>query len=92
MIAFGGAKSTKGNTGPFWVGSGLAILSAIVVFFFIRPLSADSMTKEDAEFRRYLEENGFDTSLMGTGEEDSIDSTTVIDSRGEKASLEKDDV
>ena len=50
------------------------------------------MTKEDAEFRRYLEENGFDTSLMGTGEEDSIDSTTVIDSRGEKASLEKDDV
>lgn len=63
--AFGGASSPKGNTGPFWVASGLAIFSALITFFFIRPLSADGMTKEDAEFRQYLEDNGWDTSQMG---------------------------
>ncbi len=68
-LDFGGANTNKGNTGPFWIGSGLAILSAIITFFFIRPLSADSMTKEDADFRAYLEENGFDTSQMGSGED-----------------------
>lgn len=67
--AFGGPKSTRGNTGPFWVGSGLAIFSALVTFFFISPLSVDGMKKEDAEFRAYLEAHGFDTSLMGNGED-----------------------
>jgi len=66
---FGGASTNRGNTGPFWIGSGLAVLSAIITFFFIRPLSVDSMTKEDADFRAYLEENGFDTSQMGSGED-----------------------
>lgn len=48
---FGGSKSAKGNTGPFWVGSGLAILSAIVVYFFVTPLDHDGMKKEDAKVR-----------------------------------------
>ncbi|KAL9714381.1 glycerophosphoinositol permease [Leucoagaricus gongylophorus] len=63
--AFGGPNSLKGNTGPFWVGSGLAILSAIVVLFFVKPLTTDGMTREDEEFRRYLRDHGFDTSTMG---------------------------
>jgi hypothetical protein len=46
--AFGGSDTTRGNTGPFWVGSGLAILSALITFFFIRPLSHDGMNEEDA--------------------------------------------
>lgn len=87
--AFGGSSSTKGNTGPFWVGSGLAIFSALITFFFIRPLSADAMTREDAEFRKYLEAHGFDTSQMGLGDEDSIGSTTALESVDEKASIEK---
>ncbi|KAH8831778.1 putative metabolite transporter [Flagelloscypha sp. PMI_526] len=63
--AFGGSASTAGNTGPFWVGSGLAFLSAIVTFAFIKPLTTDGMIKEDEEFRAYLEANGWDTSAMG---------------------------
>ena len=62
----------KGNTGPFWIGSGLAIFSALITFFFIRPLSADGMIKEDIEFRAYLEAHGWDTTQMGTGEETSF--------------------
>ncbi|KAJ7911484.1 metabolite transporter [Mycena leptocephala] len=63
--AFGKHDPTKGDTGPFWVGSGLAILSALVTYFFIQPLDHDGMAKEDAEFRVYLEAHGFDTSGMG---------------------------
>ncbi|THH01037.1 hypothetical protein EW145_g6988 [Phellinidium pouzarii] len=84
--AFGGADTTRGNTGPFWVGSGLAIFSALVTFFFIRPLSADGMTKEDAAFRVYLEENGWDTSQMGLGDEDKAVASADDD---EKTSIDK---
>jgi MFS family permease len=62
---FGGPDTAKGNTGPFWIGSGLAILSALVVFFLVKPLTHDGMKEEDEKFRLYLEEHGFDTSLMG---------------------------
>ena len=79
---FGGPDTARGNTGPFWVGSGLAIVSALITFFFIRPLSTDSMAREDAEFRQYLEDNGFDTSTMGTHE--------LTDSFDEKDSVEGD--
>jgi len=83
--AFGGADSNRGNTGPFWVGSGLAILSALVTFFFIRPLTQDGMILEDRLFREYLEAHGYDTSQMGLGEE-----TTIVGSiEDEKASVEK---
>ncbi|KAE9401540.1 MFS Git1p-related glycerophosphoinositol and glycerophosphocholine permease [Gymnopus androsaceus JB14] len=69
IIDFGGDSSTRGNTGPFWIASALAILSATVTFFFIEPMYADGMVAEDAKFREYLEENGYDTSQMGLGSE-----------------------
>jgi len=76
--AFGGAETTRGNTGPFWIGSGLAILSALITFFFIKPLTTDGMVKEDEEFRAYLEANGYDTSQMGLRSE----SSTVVEDLG----------
>ena len=67
---FGGSSSNSGNTGPFWVGSGLAILSALITFFFIRPLSHDGLEQEDRLFREYLEAHDYDTSKMGFVDED----------------------
>ncbi|KAI9508538.1 major facilitator superfamily domain-containing protein [Russula earlei] len=67
---FGGPSSNRGNTGPFWIGSGLAIFSALVTLFFIRPLSHDGLVEEDAKFREYLESHGYDTSKMGFVEEE----------------------
>lgn len=46
---FGGSSSVKGNTGPFWVASGLAVLSAIIVIFLVKPLTHDGMKEEDAK-------------------------------------------
>ncbi|KAF8079338.1 putative metabolite transporter [Lyophyllum atratum] len=63
--AFGGPDSLRGNTGPFWIGSALALLSALVTFFFIQPLTPDGMAREDREFRAYLEVHGYGTSRMG---------------------------
>ncbi|KAH7921614.1 MFS general substrate transporter [Leucogyrophana mollusca] len=63
--AFGGSTSKAGNTGPFWIASGLALLSAAITFFLVKPIAPDSMAEEDEKFREYLLENGFDVSLMG---------------------------
>ncbi|KIM54389.1 hypothetical protein SCLCIDRAFT_31167 [Scleroderma citrinum Foug A] len=63
--AFGGSSSAKGDTGPFWIGSGLAVLSALVTFFLVKPLTHDGMKAEDEAFRQFLMEHGFDVSTMG---------------------------
>ncbi|KAF9791015.1 MFS Git1p-related glycerophosphoinositol and glycerophosphocholine permease [Thelephora terrestris] len=75
IAAFGGDKTTRGNTGPFWIGSALALLSAAITFFFVKPLTADGMAREDEEFRAYLEAHGYDTSQMGIPSE----ATTAVD-------------
>ncbi|KNZ72939.1 putative metabolite transport protein, partial [Termitomyces sp. J132] len=63
--AFGGPNTVRGNTGPFWIGSGLALLSALVTMIFVKPLSPEGIEKEDHDFRKYLEAHGYDTSRMG---------------------------
>ena len=69
LADFGGPSTNRGNTGPFWVGSGLAILSALITLFFIRPLTHDGLAEEDRVFREYLEAHGYDTSKMGFRDE-----------------------
>ncbi|KAF8920235.1 MFS Git1p-related glycerophosphoinositol and glycerophosphocholine permease [Mucidula mucida] len=81
--AFGGSDTAKGNTGPFWIGSGLAVLSAIITFLFIKPLSHDGMIEEDRAFREYLEANGYDTSAMGLGSAASTITEDVVDEKKE---------
>jgi MFS family permease len=85
--SFGGPNSVKGNTGPFWVGSGLAIFSALVTYFFIKPLTHDGMKKEDQKFREYLEAHGWDTSQMGLGE--VVPRTSTIDEEKDIQILEQ---
>ncbi|KIM32935.1 hypothetical protein M408DRAFT_20266 [Serendipita vermifera MAFF 305830] len=65
ITAFGGPSSVRGNTGPFWIGSGFALLSALIVLVGVRPLTHDGMMEEDEKFRTYLEQHGYDTSQMG---------------------------
>nr|BAB43911.1 probable metabolite transporter [Pholiota nameko] len=87
--AFGGPKSNKGNTGPFWIGSGLAVLSAIITFMWIKPLTTDGMIEEDRKFREYLEANGYDTSVMGLPETQSeVETESVsVDEKHEKVDV-----
>lgn len=79
--AFGGSASDRGNSGPFFVGSGLALLNAIITFFFIKELTTDGMAREDEAFRAYLEENGYDTSQMGLKSEIDTQSISSVEKK-----------
>lgn len=57
--------SKVGIQGPFLLQSGIAILAGIVAFFFIPNIQPDSLEQEDRDFKAYLEQHGYDTSLMG---------------------------
>lgn len=50
---------------PFYVAACLAILSATLAIFFLPPVDQDSITKEDIQFRAFLEANGYDTTQLG---------------------------
>ncbi|KAG6828406.1 hypothetical protein H0H87_002165 [Tephrocybe sp. NHM501043] len=52
------------NNNPV-IHTGLCVLSALVTFFFIDPLTEEGMEREDREFREYLTKMGYDTTLMG---------------------------
>ncbi|KAF6233226.1 hypothetical protein HO173_008515 [Letharia columbiana] len=54
----------KGQQGVFLIGSAFAIVGGIIAWVFIPDIERD-LEGEDVRFRRYLEENGFDTSGMG---------------------------
>ena len=54
----------KGQQGVFLIGSAFAIVGGIIAWVFIPDMERD-LEGEDVRFRRYLEENGFDTSELG---------------------------
>ncbi|EJT97054.1 MFS general substrate transporter [Dacryopinax primogenitus] len=87
----GGTNPDRGATGPFWVGSGLAILSALITFFLIRPISHDGMEAEDHAFREYLIAHGYDVSQMGLKEEIiSVDSLETEKGNEKEAEASED--
>lgn len=61
----GGSDTMKGNAAPFWIGSSLAVLSAVVTFSLVKPFTRKTMPAEDKASRRYLEEKGIGVSLLG---------------------------
>ncbi|WWC95989.1 hypothetical protein V866_002856 [Kwoniella sp. B9012] len=65
QASFGDEGSYGYNTGVFWLGSGLALVSAAITLVFIPNIRPDAMHDEDLAFREYLEANGWDTSRMG---------------------------
>ena len=78
-------EGPKQTSGPFWVGSGLAFVSALIALVLIPEAKMDGMTQEDERFREYLQANGYDVSQMGTHSQLSsgVDSAYEVDTRGE---------
>jgi len=60
-----GSNVIKGQQYPFWVASSLCILSAFLAFFCLPEIGQDTIDHEDAAFKGYLIENGWDVSRMG---------------------------
>jgi len=63
------------NTGVFWVGSALAVFAAIVTIITVPNIGADWMIEEEAKFRQYLLDHGYDISQMG--DEDFVETPAV---------------
>lgn len=51
ITSLGGEGTYGGDTGVFWIGSGLAVVSAAITFFFIPNIKPDEMIKEDLAVR-----------------------------------------
>ncbi|KXS16725.1 MFS general substrate transporter [Gonapodya prolifera JEL478] len=67
----GGSDTVAGETVPVYIGSSLSILGALITFFLIPNINADWMTREDALFREYAQQQGFDVSKLGLPDDDT---------------------
>lgn len=65
LVADAGSNVIKGNQYPFWVASSLCIVSALLAFFCLPEIGQDMIDHEDAAFKGYLIEHGWDVSRMG---------------------------
>lgn len=70
--AAGGSDTTSAQY-PFWVSSSLCILSAALVLL-LPNISQDTITEEDAAFRVFLEEHGWDTRQLGLKKGEGLES------------------
>jgi hypothetical protein len=74
----------KGGQYQFYVGSGLALFSAVLAFL-LPDISQDVVAEEDIRFRAFLAERGYDTGLMGHRVDDASSGDNVMtDSHDEK--------
>ena len=68
LIDDAGSNVIKQGQYPFYLSSAMCIFSAIIAFVFLPTITQDTIEAEDARFRVFLEENGYDTSTMGSKE------------------------
>jgi len=85
IVAAGGDSEVLQAQYPFWVSSSLCILSAGLVLFFLPHIGQDTITLEDARFRKFLEENGYDTRQLGLKKGESLDTVEQGHTKGESA-------
>ena len=74
IIAAGGDSETLSAQYPFWVSSSLCILSAALALFCLPHIGQNTITLEDARFRTFLEENGYDTRQLGLKKGETLES------------------
>jgi MFS family permease len=86
LVADAGNNAVKGNQYPFWVASSLCILSAFLAFFCLPEIGQDTIDHEDAAFKGYLLENGWDISRMGLS---SVGPHVGSDEEGSRYNVEK---
>jgi hypothetical protein len=74
----------KGGQYQFYVGSGLALFSALLAFL-LPDISQDVVAEEDIRFRAFLVQRGYDTGLMGHKVDDaSSGDNVIVDPHNEK--------
>jgi MFS family permease len=72
----GGEDTLKGKQYPFYVAGALCFVAAALVIL-LPHIGQDTIQEEDARFRAYLDQHGWDTSSMGLKGFRDKDETTV---------------
>ncbi|KAJ3254113.1 hypothetical protein HK103_007501 [Boothiomyces macroporosus] len=62
---FGPSTSVDYNRGPFIVAAALNLFAIILVFIFVGVIGEDAVERDNADFREYLIDNGYDSSVFG---------------------------
>ncbi|EGO54126.1 hypothetical protein NEUTE1DRAFT_87233 [Neurospora tetrasperma FGSC 2508] len=86
--AAGGGDERLAAQYPFWVSSSLCVLSAVLVLFCLPHIGQDTIQAEDARFRAFLEENGYDTRQLGLRKGEEIGELGEAEG-AEEVSIEK---
>ena len=64
-----GKGGDAGMQAPFYIASGLCIISGLLAVFGMRRMGQDVVEEEDVRFRKYLEEKGYDLANFGIKKE-----------------------
>ncbi|KJZ73324.1 hypothetical protein HIM_07328 [Hirsutella minnesotensis 3608] len=73
--AAAGTDEVRRSQYPFYVAASLSMLTAAIALFSIPNIGQDTITQEDADFRQYLERNGWDTNQLGIAKDASNTAT-----------------
>ena len=76
-----GKDTIKGGQYQFYVGSALALFSAVLALM-LPNLDQEVIAEEDVRFRAFLTEHGYDTSVMGL---------KLTDSSSQEVGVERDE-
>ncbi|KAL1925980.1 hypothetical protein VTP01DRAFT_7176 [Rhizomucor pusillus] len=81
-LAFQPMQDTLGGVrGPFLVGSGIAIAASFVAFFTLPDVTPDYLEEQDADFKRYLADHGYDISNLGLNSPANNYSSTDVNTK-----------
>ncbi|KAI8358428.1 major facilitator superfamily domain-containing protein [Choanephora cucurbitarum] len=73
-LAFAPMQEAMGYRGPVLVGGGLCIFAGMIAFFFLPNIGPEGLVEEDASFREYLAQHGYDISQLGLTNNDQYGS------------------
>lgn len=62
---YNAGEIVKAGQYPFLISSSLCVVSSALALFLLPHIGQDTIDEEDAKFKTYLEQNGYDTQQMG---------------------------
>ncbi|KAI9275823.1 major facilitator superfamily domain-containing protein [Phascolomyces articulosus] len=78
-LAFKPMQEAMGIRGPFLVGSAICLVASFAAFFFLPEVGPDFLAVQDAEFKTYLNEQGYDITRLGLDNQKTYSSTQNTD-------------
>lgn len=62
---YNAGETIKAGAYPFLISSALCVVSGLLALFLLPHIGQDTIEAEDASFKAYLAQNGYDVSKMG---------------------------